>query len=119
MRLAGTCSRYSKSAMPQLASAAIHQGFAERLRRCAYQAKVMKTLDAASSAAVSAIVELRVKGAFPPPGAVTERGIAGPRRGPGCALAALSRAAARARTPARASSDAVRPARAGRSARRR
>src|SRR5690242_21715289 len=110
MRLAGTWRRYSKSAMPQLASTAIHHGFADRLRKCAYQAKVMKTLDAASSAAVSAIVELRVKGAFPPPEAVTARGIAAPRRGRGCPLAALSRAAARARTPARASSDAVRRA---------
>src|SRR5688572_3211678 len=49
MRLAGTCSRYSKSAMPQLTSAAIHHGFAESSRRCAYQAKVMKMLEATSS----------------------------------------------------------------------
>src|SRR5678809_1412324 len=48
MRLAGTCRRYSKSAMPQLAIAAIHQGLAERSFRCAYHAKVMNTLEATS-----------------------------------------------------------------------
>src|SRR5690348_12340793 len=45
MRLAGTCSRYSNSAMPQLASAAMNQGLPERFLRCAYQAKVMNTFD--------------------------------------------------------------------------
>src|SRR5690242_17173466 len=54
MRLAGTCSRYSKRAMPQLASAAIHQGLAESSFRCAYHAKVMNTLEATSRAAESA-----------------------------------------------------------------
>src|SRR5688572_11169141 len=56
MRLAGTCSRYSKRAMPQLTSAAIHQGFADSSRRCAYQAKVMKTFEATSSDADTATV---------------------------------------------------------------
>src|SRR5579864_59073 len=49
MRLPGTCSRYSKKAIPQLSSAARYQGRSARLRRCAYQAKVMKTLEAMSS----------------------------------------------------------------------
>src|SRR6185436_17561706 len=47
MRLAGTISRYSKRAMPQLTRAAIHQGLAESSFRCAYQAKVMNTFDRA------------------------------------------------------------------------
>src|SRR3954467_2008818 len=51
MRLAGTWSRYSNSAMPQLASAAMNQGFEERFFRCAYQANVMKTFDRTSSPA--------------------------------------------------------------------
>src|SRR3954454_14263707 len=49
MRLAGTCSKYSKSAMPQLASAATYHGFEARFFKCAYHANVIKTLDAASS----------------------------------------------------------------------
>src|SRR6185369_1623671 len=53
IRLAGTCSRYSNSAMPQLASAATHQARPCMLRRCAYQAKVMKRFDAASSKAAT------------------------------------------------------------------
>src|SRR5258706_4252600 len=57
MRLAGTISRYSNSAIPQLASAAIHQGLAESSFRCAYQAKVMKTFDANSRPAEVAIGE--------------------------------------------------------------
>ena len=46
MRFAGTCTRYSKKAMPQLMMAATNQGFDSRLRRWPYQANVMKTLDA-------------------------------------------------------------------------
>src|SRR2546421_6201039 len=49
MRFAGTCSRYSKNAMPQLTSAATYQGRTTRLLRCAYQAKVMKTFEPMSS----------------------------------------------------------------------
>src|SRR6187431_2345582 len=52
MRLAGTCSRYSNSATPQLASAATYQGRAESSLRCAYQAKVMNTFEATSKSAV-------------------------------------------------------------------
>src|SRR5690348_3923345 len=52
MRLAGTCSRYSKSAIPQLACAATYQGRPERFFRCAYQANVMKTFDPISSSVV-------------------------------------------------------------------
>src|SRR5690606_21371852 len=44
MRLAGTCSRYSNRATPQLARAAMIQGLARSSLRWAYQAKVMKTL---------------------------------------------------------------------------
>src|SRR5512140_335575 len=54
MRLAGTCSRYSKSAMPQLAIAATHHTRSFRLRRCAYQANVMKTLEAMRRSVVCA-----------------------------------------------------------------
>src|SRR5690348_14359650 len=48
MRLAGTCSRYSNSAIPQLTSAATYHGLPDRLRKCAYHAKVMNTFDAMS-----------------------------------------------------------------------
>src|SRR5215475_5278163 len=49
MRLPGTCSRYSNSAIPQDSSAATYQGRSARFFRCAYQAKVMNTLDAHSN----------------------------------------------------------------------
>ena len=52
MRLAGTCSRYSNSAMPQLTSAAMYQGLSARFFRWPYQAKVMKTFEATSSTIV-------------------------------------------------------------------
>src|SRR5215467_5067991 len=48
MRLPGTCSRYSKNAIPQLTSAATYQGRSARFFRCAYQANVMKTFEAVS-----------------------------------------------------------------------
>src|SRR5258706_32268 len=57
MRLAGTIRRYSASAMPQLASAAIHQGFADSSFRCAYHAKVMNTFEANSRPAEVAMGE--------------------------------------------------------------
>src|SRR6185369_3007948 len=44
-RFAGTWSRYSNSAMPQLANAAMYQGFELKFFRCPYHAKVMKTFD--------------------------------------------------------------------------
>src|SRR5215469_11261659 len=49
MRLPGTCSRYSKNAMPQLATAATYHGRAAMFLRWAYQANVMKTLEPTSS----------------------------------------------------------------------
>src|SRR5690349_21733386 len=51
MRLAGTCSRYSNSAIPQLASAARYHGRSAMFRRWAYQANVMKTLEQTSNSA--------------------------------------------------------------------
>ena len=48
IRLAGTCSKYSKKAMPQEISAAIHHGRSLRCLRCAYQANVMNRFDAES-----------------------------------------------------------------------
>src|SRR5919112_1014161 len=58
MRFAGTCSRYSNSAMPQLATAARYQGLSPRFLRCAYQAKVMKILESNSRKAVRRRTEL-------------------------------------------------------------
>src|SRR5688572_25751176 len=45
MRFAGTCSRYSKNAMPQLTRTAIISGRVRRSRRCAYHANVMNTFE--------------------------------------------------------------------------
>src|SRR5258708_33677213 len=56
MRLAGTCSRYSKRAMPQLTSAARYQGVEVRYFRWPYHANVMNRFDAASSVTVVARV---------------------------------------------------------------
>src|SRR5690606_35439490 len=66
MRLAGTCSMYSKKAMPQLASAATNQGFESSSLRCAYQANVMKTLLSARSSTVSPISRMWEVGSDPP-----------------------------------------------------
>src|SRR5260221_14581009 len=52
-RLAGTCSRYSNSAIPQLTSAATYQGRSLRFLRWAYHAKVMKTLEQTRRPAVT------------------------------------------------------------------
>ena len=52
MRLAGTWSRYSKSAMPQLTIAATYHLRSFRFRKWAYQANVMKTFEAIRSSAV-------------------------------------------------------------------
>src|SRR5688572_27047141 len=54
MRLAGTWTRYSSSAIPQETSAAIHHGLSLRCFRWAYHAKVMKTLAIASMRTVTA-----------------------------------------------------------------
>src|SRR5688572_424525 len=45
MRFAGTCSRYSKNAMPQLTRTAIISGRVRRSRRWAYHANVMNTFE--------------------------------------------------------------------------
>src|SRR5436305_13845808 len=58
MRLAGTCSRYSKSAIPQLANAATYHGRDDKLRRWAYQANVMKTFEAMRRQTVTTMVRI-------------------------------------------------------------
>src|SRR4051812_8600895 len=65
MRLAGTCSRYSKSAIPQLANAATYQGRDDKLRRWAYQANVMKTFEAMRRQTVTMIVRIAADGNAP------------------------------------------------------
>src|SRR5258705_9520564 len=55
IRLAGTCSRYSKNAIPQLASTATISGFEPRFFKWPYQANVMKTFDATSNNTVERI----------------------------------------------------------------
>src|SRR5512140_3899052 len=52
IRLAGTCSRYSASAMTQLMRAAMNHGAVARFLRWPYQAIVMNRLEAISSAMV-------------------------------------------------------------------
>src|SRR5262245_39357193 len=67
MRLAGTCSRYSKSAMPQLTIAAMYHARVLRFLRCAYQANVMKTFEQISSPTVvpmTRISSLQLSNAF-------------------------------------------------------
>jgi hypothetical protein len=49
---AGTCTIYSKKAIIQLTIAAIYHFLSKRFRRCAYQAKVIKTLETISSSVV-------------------------------------------------------------------
>src|SRR5690554_7421911 len=44
IRLAGTCNKYSNSAIPQLINAAITQGLWFNVFKWAYQAKVINTL---------------------------------------------------------------------------
>src|SRR6476661_2854016 len=53
MRLAGTCIRYSKSAIPQLMKAAIHHALEVRFLRCPYQANVMKRFEPVSRSVVA------------------------------------------------------------------
>src|SRR3546814_19238369 len=67
MRFAGTCSRYSNSAMLQLRSAANSHGLADISFRCAYQANVMKTFEAHSSPTVFHNTGLANTRAFQPP----------------------------------------------------
>src|SRR5262245_45129837 len=61
MRLAGTCSMYSNSAMPQLRTAAMYHGRSDRLRRWAYHANVMNTLEAVRSTTVRSTTEFKAK----------------------------------------------------------
>src|SRR3954467_490768 len=101
MRLAGTWRRYSNSAMPQLAAAAAHHGQAARFLRCAYQAKVMNTLEATSSAAETKTGE-RVNRPSPRPGACTfpERPSPSPVQESRCRRQSLPADAARKRARA-------------------
>ena len=55
IRFAGTMSRYSARAMPQLSKAAVHHGLSFIVRRWPYQAKVMKRFDAQSRPTVSKV----------------------------------------------------------------
>src|ERR1700733_12579560 len=57
MRLPGTCSRYSKKAMPQLTNAATYQGRSARFFRCAYQANVMNTFEQMSSSVARRVAD--------------------------------------------------------------
>src|SRR5690606_21483738 len=59
IRLAGTWSRYSKSAIDQLTTAAMYHARWLRFRRCAYHAKVMKTLDRTRSPTVFVTTDIR------------------------------------------------------------
>src|SRR5215204_5943007 len=62
MRFAGTCSRYSNSAIPQLTMAATYHGRALRFRRCAYHANVMKTFEQMRRTVVRTMVDERKAG---------------------------------------------------------
>src|SRR5204862_1107497 len=59
MRFAGTWSRYSNSAIPQLTRAATYHGRSLRFLRWAYQANVMKTLERASRLTVRKTTGIR------------------------------------------------------------
>src|SRR5580698_10248137 len=67
MRLPGTCSRYSKSAMPQLMSAATYQGRSARFFRCAYQANVMNTFEQMRSSVAETAADWNALMPAPPP----------------------------------------------------
>src|SRR5215213_631770 len=71
MRLAGTCSRYSNRAMPQLTTAARYHGRSARFWRCAYHANVMNTFEQSSSSAAWTMTSVLIG----PPG--TKLGIHG------------------------------------------
>src|SRR5689334_7702118 len=93
--------------MPQLTNAATHHGLAESSFRCAYQAKVMKTFEAISISALRPTTESCIRRSFPLFDRYLPRGIGSPRHVAGSGLAVRFRRAAAARTPARASADAV------------
>jgi hypothetical protein len=60
MRLAGTWSKYSNRAMPQLTRAATYQAWRFRLRRWPYHANVMNMLEAISSKTVLTNTDLAI-----------------------------------------------------------
>src|ERR1700682_5499691 len=110
IRFAGTCSRYSNSAMPQLTSAAIHHGFDDSSLRWAYQANVMKKFDATSNPAHMATVEKCIRASFGPSDQRRPEGTSLPDRGPESKPAALFRATGRARRRVGACGGGERPA---------
>src|SRR6202051_2084354 len=59
MRLAGTCRRYSKRAMPRLTSPATYHARPLRFFKCAYHANVMKTFEPMRSSVVHAIAGIK------------------------------------------------------------
>src|SRR5262245_21350639 len=87
-RLAGTCSMYSNSAMPQLRTAAIYHGRSDRLRRWAYHANVMNTLEAVNNTTVRSTTEFK---AMRPPlwilSALADPRVSGRRQGHRVAVA--------------------------------
>ena len=56
MRFAGTCTMYSKNAIPQLMAAATYHGFNDKILRWAYQANVINKFEIASNVTVNAMV---------------------------------------------------------------
>src|SRR6185503_10216984 len=68
MRFAGTCKRYSNKAIPQLAMAATYHLWSFKFLRCAYQANVIKTLEAVSRSTVRTMtgIGLRTSGGVLP-----------------------------------------------------
>src|ERR1700752_4293383 len=70
MRFAGTWSRYSNRAMPQLTIAAIYHLRSWRFFKCAYQAKVMNTFDPISNKVIFRATDIFL---FPPNRDTTER----------------------------------------------
>src|SRR5436190_4253001 len=58
IRFAGTCRKYSNSAIPQLTIAATYHGLSARLRRCAYHANVMNTFAAMSRRTVGSAADM-------------------------------------------------------------
>src|SRR5574341_1123319 len=64
MRLAGTWSKYSKQAIPQLRSAAMYHGRSLKFFKWAYQAKVIKMFDAASNNVVLITTGMRIESSW-------------------------------------------------------
>src|SRR4051794_30731494 len=108
IRFAGTWSRYSNSAMPQLASAAIHHGFDDRFLRWAYQAKVMNTFEATSRPADTTIGGSWIMRSSSRPGARIAEGDHAPLLFPEWRCPRRARAAAAAQRRARSFGDGER-----------